>query len=154
MALRVLVTGANGFVGKQICQTLQLKGWNVRAMVRSSKASDQIPTEMQRVVVDTAAADIDWQAALDQVDAVVHLIAKTHSRDHNSPKARESYHRTNVELTESLLAACQKSNVRRFLYMSSIKAVGEGGGAEYTEDTRCAPGDIYGITKRIAEKAV
>jgi UDP-glucose 4-epimerase len=59
-----------------------------------------------------------------------------------------------VRITEALLEACALCEVKRFVYLSSIKAVGEGGPTAYDELTPCAPEDAYGTTKRQAELLV
>jgi len=65
-----------------------------------------------------------------------------------------AYRSVNVGITKALLEACARSSVKQILYLSSIKAVGEGEGSPYSEEAECAPKDAYGISKREAEQLV
>jgi nucleoside-diphosphate-sugar epimerase len=149
----VLISGANGFVGAHLAYTLAAAGWEVRAMVRHEHALSWFPTSIERFVVSDATSAQSWREVTKGVGSVIHLIAKTHL----PPKRGEvdpGYHAVNVGITRALLEACASSAVARFVYMSSIKAVGEGDARPYSEDTPCNPEDQYGRTKREAELLV
>ncbi|MET4213638.1 MULTISPECIES: NAD-dependent epimerase/dehydratase family protein [Bradyrhizobium] len=66
----VLVPGASGFVGRHVAPELAREGWSVRSAVRSLEGIDD------EVVIESIGPDTDWQAALEGVDAVVHLAAR------------------------------------------------------------------------------
>ena len=73
----VLVTGASGFVGRHLVPALAHAGWSVRRAVRSPEGADD------EVVIKSIGPETDWQAALEGVDAVIHLAARDsdHVRD-------------------------------------------------------------------------
>ena len=74
----VLVTGANGFVGRHVCQRLVEDGWQVRAAVRDGAAAMSSLPNVEQFLVGELATFAGWQAGLNAADAVVHLAARTH----------------------------------------------------------------------------
>ncbi len=154
---RVLVTGGNGFVGRAVLPHLIGRGYRVRAALHRETP---LPDGVEAVVVGSLEQPIDWRPVLDDVDAVVHLAARVHVMGETGAEAWERYRRLNVEATRHLAAAAAAAGVRRFLLMSSVKALGEGtGGSEgaavpLTETTVPAPADPYGRSKLEAEQAL
>ncbi|NIO42779.1 MAG: NAD-dependent epimerase/dehydratase family protein [Burkholderiales bacterium] len=150
----VLVTGANGFAGRHVCQRLVATGHTVRGAVRSQDAAAALPNHVEPYLVGDIETFHGWPAAVDGAESVVHLIARTHviKEYENDPLAR--YRAVNVEGTRRLLEACREASVRRFLYVSSIKAVGEGADHAYCENDPCRPEDAYGVSKLEAEEVV
>ena len=147
----VLVTGANGFVGRHVCQRLVENGWRVRAAVRDGAAALSALPNVEPFPVGDLATFAGWHDGLKAADAVVHLAARTHCLGERPGEVLAAYQATNVEGTRRLLAACRGTPVRRFVFMSSIKAVGEGASHPYRERDDCQPLDPYGQTKRQAE---
>ena len=152
---RVLVTGSSGFIGGHLCMELSRRGWAVRGTIRRLETRRSLPSEVETVIVDVNRND-GWPAAVSGVDAVVHLVGRTHVVHDMTNDLLAAYRAINVEGTQRVLKACAEAGVPRFIYLSSIKAVGEGEGSEipYDETSHCAPEDAYGITKREAEIAV
>ena len=95
----------------------------------------------------------EWETMLKGMDAVVHLAARVHQM-HDGPDAARLYHQTNVEGTRRLAEAAQQAGVKRFVFVSSIKAMGEETrpGTVWTEETPCRPLDAYGESKLAAEE--
>ena len=73
---RLLVTGANGFVGRALCDTLIQHGYVVRGAVRRSDVI--LNSKISRVTVGEINNQTDWSAALAGVDVVIHLAARVH----------------------------------------------------------------------------
>ena len=96
----------------------------------------------------------DWRQLVRGVEAVVHLVARTHVTDEFGPAALAAYRTTNVDLTRRLARAAKQEGVRRFVYMSSIKAVANASSIPLGEASSCRPVDSYGITKLEAEQTV
>ncbi|MEK6257011.1 MAG: NAD-dependent epimerase/dehydratase family protein [Planctomycetota bacterium] len=147
----VLVTGANGFVGRHVCQRLVDDGWRVRAAVRDGTSAIASSPNIARFPVGDLATFPGWHDGLKESDAVVHLAARTHCLGERPGDVLAAYQATNVEGTRRLLEACRGTPVRRFVFMSSIKAVGEGASHAYRETDECHPLDPYGQTKWQAE---
>lgn len=153
MRRSVVVTGASGFVGQRLCCGLADGGWEVRAIIRSEDRQLAVPRAIHTFVVSDPASREQWRCAVRGAETVVHLIARTHTKRADSSQL-EAYRQVNVRITEALLEACALCEVKRFVYLSSIKAVGEGGPTAYDELTLCAPEGAYGVTKREAELVV
>lgn len=152
---RILVTGANGFVGQHLCRALSDSGRRVTASVRSTESLAQLPLGVAGVVVSTSDSPGDWLRALDGADAVIHLIGLAHD---TAPaikgSALDRYRQVNVRVMKAIVAASRVVGVRRFVYLSSIKAVGEGRDEPYSEESPCRPEDPYGRSKREAEEVL
>ena len=141
----VLLTGAAGFVGRHLVPLLSREGWIVRRVVRdpSSDSSD--------VVIRSIGPDTDWSAALQGVDAVVHLAAHVH----RPPSESESgpYRAVNTEGTLNLARCADKAGVRRFVFVSTILVHGRSsdGRAPFSERDVLTPLGHYGVSKAAAE---
>lgn len=151
MNQRVSVTGANGFIGHHLIHKLLGMGHNVCAIVRSESAAESIPDSAEtRVINDPQDLDL-WKDALAGSDAVIHLIGLAHAAARDKSDLMKRFRETNVKLTERVVDACIHNNVHRLIYLSSIKAVGEGASDPYTEESQCSPENAYGESKREAE---
>ncbi len=149
--MKVLVTGATGFVGSYLVKTLLDKGIEVAGAVRPGSPVAMRLKGAEYVSIEDPYSPEAWGNLLGKADAVVHLIGKTHSSDIDDKAALPIYRKINVGITEALLEASRRRGVNRFVYLSSIKAVGEGKDSPYSEDSPCRPEDVYGISKREAE---
>jgi nucleoside-diphosphate-sugar epimerase len=142
-----LVTGAGGFVGRVLCRCLYGTG-HVRALLR--RASEGPWHE-------AVLADLEMDSPLDEavsgVDTVFHLAGKAHDLGRLAGDAG-SYDRLNVEGTARLLRAAGRAGVARFVFLSSVKAMGEGGNSRLSEETAADPQSLYGRSKRGAEVRV
>jgi len=149
---RVLVTGANGFVGRALVRTVIDTGRHVRAAVRHLDRADG-PFGDWSAVGDVG-PETDWFNSLRDVDAVIHLVARTHVlRD--PEKNLQLYRRTNVDGTRRLAEQAAAAGVRRLVFVSSIKVNGERTFQRaYGPDDVPAPEDAYGLSKHEAEQIV
>jgi nucleoside-diphosphate-sugar epimerase len=149
---RVLVTGATGFVGSVLCEALAQAGHEVRGALRTERA---VPTAIaEKVIVGDINSTTDWRRALHGVDCVIHAAA----RSHVLRPARDSanlYVETNEHGTQRLANAAAQMQVKRFIYLSSIKVNGEETRAHaYTPHDEPHPQDDYGLSKWHAEQHV
>lgn len=147
----VLVTGATGFVGSYLCRVLAEPGWTVRAAVRRQA---HVPGAVEQAVVGDIDANTDWSSALEGVGAVVHLAARVHRMGDRAQDPLKEYRLVNVEGTRHLADSSAAAGVRRFVFVSSIKANGEEDPLPYTEDRPPRPVDPYGVSKWEAEQAL
>ncbi len=149
------MTGANGFVGRHVCEAFLAAGWHVAGGVRRPEAEATLPAGVCPVTLDfDAATDDDLEASVEGIDVVVHLVARTHILNDRAANPLEVYRQANVATTRRLARACLARGVSRLVYMSSIQVVGDGGPSPYTETTTCEPQHPYGISKLEAERAL
>ena len=146
--MKVLVTGATGFVGTALCARLAASGYGVVPAVRSKSG---LPNE---VVVGNLDASIDWRPALIGCDAVVHLAARVHVMGDTAQNPLALYRATNLDATLNLARQAAQVGVKRFVFISTIKVNGEGRDAPYGETDAPAPDDAYAISKWEAEQGL
>ncbi|WP_158668078.1 NAD-dependent epimerase/dehydratase family protein [Bradyrhizobium guangdongense] len=140
-----LVTGASGFLGRHIVPALTREGWSVRRAVRSPDGTDG------EVVIKPIGPDTDWRAALDGVDAVVHLAARVHYK--NEEHAVELYRDVNVDGTLHLARSAAMAGVRQFIFISTVLVHGRSndGRPPFSESDVPTPRGLYGTSKAEAE---
>lgn len=151
--MRVLVTGANGFLGRTVCEALVRGGHSVTAAVRSPARAAGLPGTP--VPIGDLADTTDWREALTDAGAVIHCAARVHVMRETARDPLAEFRSINVGATERLARAAAAGGVRRFLYVSSIKVNGEAtDGAPFTAGDPAQPLDPYGISKHEAEQAL
>jgi nucleoside-diphosphate-sugar epimerase len=146
----VLVTGANGFIGRSLCDVLAASGRRVRRAVRMP-----VPGLPDAVPVGDIGPDTDWRTTLEGVSGVVHLAARTHVLRETATDSLAEYREINVSGTERLARSAAAVGVRRLVFVSSVKVNGERTKERpFTEDGAPRPEDNYGISKWEAEQAL
>lgn len=148
----VLVTGANGFVGGHLCTFLESRGYTVRRAVRTlNRAGPEHAGDS--VAVGDIGSTTNWQDALSGVDALVHLAARVHVLDDRSTDPLAAFREVNTYGTRQLARQAVDAGVRRFVYVSSIKAAtGSTGQEPQRESDPAQPDDAYGQSKLEAER--
>ncbi|MFK0335014.1 NAD-dependent epimerase/dehydratase family protein [Rhizobium sp. NPDC090275] len=143
-----LVTGASGFVGRGLMQTLRQRGMPFRATSRQGGG--------ELFAVGDIDGRTDWSAALAGVDTVVHLAAVNQNVVEGSPAVLAEYRSVNVEGTINLAKQAAIAGVKRFVFISSIKVNGEATakGRPFTATDVPAPETDYGRTKLEAEQGL
>ncbi|GMO15885.1 MULTISPECIES: NAD-dependent epimerase/dehydratase family protein [Bradyrhizobium] len=141
----VLVTGASGFVGHHVVPALRREGWSVRRAVRRAEGADD------EVVIETIGPETDWQAALEGVDAVVHLAARVHHK--HEEHAVQLYRNVNIAGTLHLARCAATAGVRQFVFVSTVLVHGRSneGRAPFNESDILTPRGLYGMSKAAAE---
>ena len=152
--LRVLVTGASGFVGGALVKRLlaQPELYDVLAVCRSR------PSEASAGCVLVPGLELNkaegWAAALSGVDVVVHCAARAHVMNDQSVDPLAEFRRVNVDGSIALARQASKAGVRRFVFVSTVKVHGESTNdrAPFSEVDGLFPEDAYAISKCEAEQ--
>lgn len=141
----VLVTGANGFVGRHVAPVLKAHGWSVRRAVRSPEGRED------EVTIPTLGPDTDWRAAVAGADAVVHLAARVHHK--HEEHAVQLYRNVNIAGTLHLARSAASAGVRHFIFISTVLVHGRTneGRAPFSENDVLTPRGLYGMSKAAAE---
>lgn len=153
--MRILVTGAGGFVGKTLVPYLVAEGHEVIAATRKpGQISDGIP-----IRIDAVGPETDWSQALLGVQTVVHLAARAHVLHEESSNPLAEHRRVNTEGTRRLAQQAIDAQVKRFVFMSSIGVLGNSSlnaknGHSFTEEDEPKPHDDYSQSKWEAEQAL
>lgn len=151
--MKVLVTGATGFVGKALCHHLIERGSSVIGAVRTMPTAP-LPNVDYRVVADLS-RQTDWEMALSGSDAVVHCAARVHIMSETETDPLAVFRRVNVEGTTRLAEQAAEGGIKRFVYLSSVKVNGEATDTHpFTADDAPLPEDPYGISKWETEQAL
>ena len=153
MTSRVLVTGASGFVGRILCETLAARGMRVRATVHET--SPEVERAIETCQVGAIGRHTDWGHALEGVDWVMHLAALAHVSGPRFAWDRAAYQEVNAAGTARLVGAAARSGVARFIYLSSAKVNGEFTSTKaYSPHDEPNPADAYARSKWEGELAV
>lgn len=140
MARRILLTGATGFVGTYLTPLLRGQGFAVDAVGR---------TETGPLGPDT-----DWRPFLHgDTGAVIHLAGRAHVMREEAADPEAEYDRVNRGATLALAEQAIAAGIRRFVYVSSVKAMGEQG-LDLAPSMPCLPTDPYGRSKLAAEEGL
>ena len=149
---RVLITGATGFVARAVIAALRAEGHTLSGTTRQpgiGQGPDRIP------LYHVPAFDGDLAHIVAGADVVVHLAARTHHMNERGLDAIDLYRAINRDGTRHLAEAAAAAGVKRFVFMSSVKAVGEESfGRPFDETTPPVPEDAYGLSKLEGERAL
>jgi len=152
--MKICVTGATGFIGSALISSLLKENFDVCSIVRST--SEVQAENIDCIKVDGINSDTQWVDALKNVDCVVHCAGRAHVTNPQEKNADKIYDEINLYGSVNLMKSAINSGVSSFIYLSSVKAVGEytlPGGA-FNLATRCMPKDAYGRSKLKAENAL
>lgn len=148
---KVLITGANGFVGSALVEAMVMQNMNPVAAIR--KNPNDISDSVECFEVGDLSPRQDWSLPLKNIDSLVHCAAKVHVMENESAEAMDIYRRVNTDSTLNLARQAAKAGLKRFVFLSTIKANGEStnGRVPFSEKDDCQPSDPYAISKYEAE---
>ncbi|MGF6781134.1 UDP-glucose 4-epimerase family protein [Paraburkholderia sp. GAS334] len=150
----VLVTGANGFVGRALSLALLNSGHTVTGLVRQAEHGANGVTSWVDASNNFTGIDAAWPQGL-QADCVVHLAARVHVLHDDSTDPEAAFRATNVDGALRVAEAAWRHGVKRLVFVSSIKALAEtDSGRPLRENDQPAPADAYGRSKLAAEQAL
>lgn len=141
--MRVLVSGANGFIGSALCTYLLMQGHDVVPLVRRPSGLDG-----ERV--------INVASALEGCEVVFHLAGLAHVLDKMEQSQLDIMRAANLDATFKLARLSVEAGVRRFVFVSTIKTMGEKTpiGGSYKPEDPPNPQDPYAISKYEAEQVL
>lgn len=145
MSMRVLVTGASGFVGRALCPALRTDGHSV---LRAVRRDDGQP---DTVVSGDLGPSCEWLDRVECPDVIVHLAARVHQMNERQDDAERLHQEANTQGTLALARRARERGVRRFVFVSSVKVNGEGRSQPYRADDIPRPADAYARSKADAE---
>lgn len=145
----IALTGATGFIGRHLLRELPRRGYRVQVLLRRPS---QLPEGASGAIIGDLAAPQNMAAALRGVDAVVHSAGLAHAM---SGHPEDDYRVLNTEATVGLARAAERAGVKRFVFLSSIRAQsGPVSDAILTEAMPAQPTDPYGRSKLAAEEGL
>ena len=140
--MKVLVTGANGFIGRHLVERCAQAGWDVAAVQRRGTI-----TKLCQVFPDLKLSAAD----LEGVDVIYHLAGAAHARARQSQKQLNAI---NVDASVELMQTAVLAGVPKFVYLSSIKVLGDVSQQPFKVDDAYNPGDRYARSKVLAEQGL
>ena len=146
--MRILITGASGFVGRALIPRLLSAGHALRATSRT----DPFTSGIEGFLPIDIGPETNWRTALEGVHAVVHLAARVHQLSDSASDPLPAYRAINALGTLNLAEQAAQAGVKRFVFMSTAKVWGERSGDRPFDETSPARAeDPYGISKWEAE---
>ncbi len=150
----VVVTGANGFIGRALIAHFRETGRSFRATVRAWDPQTAQPASVVVIRDLASAAETDLAALLQDASAIVHLAARVHVMRETAADPAALYRAANVVATARLASAAVRAGVTRFVFASTVKVNGEFtmSGHPFRPDDPPAPRDAYARSKLDAER--
>src|SRR5664280_429256 len=147
---RVLVTGASGFIGRQLVPALLRTGYAVRTATRRRVS---FPDSVEAAIIPDLKNPVNWNPILRGVDIIVHLAGLAHVNIRDT--AYSEFDQINRIGTQRLAQAAKEAAIERFVYISSVRAqVGASAVQVIREQDEPCPTDQYGRSKLAAELAI
>ena len=145
----VALTGATGFIGRYLLRELPKRGYRLRVLLRRPSL---VPLDCASALIGDLAQAYNMAEALADVDAVIHSAGVAQTM---SGMPEDDYRLLNTEATIRLARAAQRAGVKRFVFLSSIRAqAGQTADGVLTEDLEPEPIDAYGRSKLAAEQGL
>lgn len=173
-----MVTGADGFIGHALCKKLLADNYKVKGVVRSINYNSRLIEGIDTSQLESIGPKTDWSEALIGIECVVHLAARVHIVNNDTHDPLKVFREVNVAGTECLAREAASANVKRLIYMSTVKVNGErtgdrgqGAGVRsqkktevrgregelkefFSEEDVPEPQDSYAVSKWEAEKVL
>ena len=152
--MKILLTGATGFVGQALTHHLDKQRFGIVAAIRQPKSV--FPINIKQVQTGDLLPDTNWANALSGIDVVIHLAARVHVMQDTAADPLAEFRKVNTDATLNLANQAVAAGVSRFIFLSSIKVNGETSllGIPFTADDVHTPIDPYGFSKYEAEQGL
>jgi nucleoside-diphosphate-sugar epimerase len=150
--MKILLTGATGFIGQALSIELLNQGFDLTVALR--KKSIFFTNSVNQVVVGNFSSNTDWSRILEEIDCVIHLAGKAHVIDKSSKSILDEFKKINTDSTLNLAKQSAKSGVKRLVFLSSIGVNGNQNIHPFTESDKPNPQEPYAISKHKAEQGL
>lgn len=163
MSRRILVTGADGFIGRELCWSLEKAGHGVRRALWKPTTIPLIPKDhsegpmpaLDVVIVGDIGSDTRWSEPMNGIEVVVHLAARVHVMKETAADPLEAFRAVNLFGTERLARCAVEMGVQRMVYISTIGVNGNSTDTHpFMEENRPNPHDSYALSKWEAEQSL
>lgn len=145
----ILITGATGFIGKNLLA--KLKNDEISIALRNTRSN---LSHVKTIVVGDIDNNTNWQPALENIDVVIHLAARAHILKETIDNPETEFDKVNTQGTINLVKQCIEAGVKHFIFLSSIGGVTTLSDKIINESSPCNPDTPYGKSKLKAEKAI
>lgn len=150
---KVLVTGANGFVGSNLVYSLERQN-HITVVPCVRRILLQGPSVQNAVCVGEVNGQTDWVDVLSGVEVVIHVAARAHMAEDNVNNALPGYRQVNVNGTLNLASQAAQAGVRRFIFISSIGVNGNSNTRPFNSGDCSSPTEPYALSKWEAEQGL
>lgn len=149
--MNILITGGTGFIGKHFIPELLKENHSIRLLVRNIDKAKKLFGDTCEYFV----ADINDKEALkgccENIDIVYHMVAKV-GNELPTEETLKQFRKVNVDGTKNIMEEAKKANIKKFIFVSSIAAMGIVREDVITEKSKCTPYLPYQISKYEAEQ--
>jgi nucleoside-diphosphate-sugar epimerase len=154
MSPKILVVGANGFIGRELCAELVRRQYSVAGTARRVFVNEKLNYPLIRIA--DIGAETDWSVALQNIDVVIHLAARVHVMRDEVNNSLSEFRRVNTAGTEHLARCAAEAGVKRVVFVSSIGVNGAETiqGHPFVETCKAAPNSPYAVSKWEAEQCL
>jgi len=151
--MNILVTGGTGFVGINLIPTLLKEGYNVRIFCRNKEKAIKLLGDKCELFIGDITDEKSVKGCCDGIDVVIHMIAKV-GNELPDKNTLENFRKVNVYGLKSIIKEAKLANIKRFIHISSIAAMGIVHESIISEKSKCNPYLPYQITKKEGEDIV
>lgn len=150
--MKLLITGATGFIGQALIAELMRQNFNISIAVRQK--TNLFPDKVKQFAVSDFEINPDFSASLAEVDCVIHLAGKAHVLDKAKASVLDEFRKINTELTLNLAKQAVTAGVERFVFLSSIGVNGNQNNQPFLEIDTPNPQEPYAVSKYEAEQGL
>ena len=150
--MKVLLTGATGFIGKALVAELIQQNFHISIAVRQK--TNLFPDKVKQFLVGDFGSKPDFSASLIDIDCVIHLAGKAHMTNKSKAPVLSEFRKINTELTLSLAKQAIEFGVKRLVFLSSIGVNGNKTDSVFLEDDAPNPQEAYALSKYEAEQGL
>ena len=150
--MKLLITGATGFIGQTLVGELISQKIDISIAVR--KKSKLFPSEIEQFVMGDFEINPNFYEIFSGVDCVIHLAGRAHVIDKTQASVLDEFRKSNTELTINLAQQASMAGVKRFIFLSSVRVNGNQNNYSFLETDTPNPQEDYAISKYEAEEGL